>query len=111
MLEQLSRKSLEEFFAQWLMRPGMPRLEGSWGYDATRKVVEITVTQTQDGEPFRFPLEVSVAGASGDTPVVARLTVDTANATGTVGVPFVPTAVTFDPSTHLLADIGPVRQR
>ena len=66
--EQLSHKSLQEFFAQWLMRAGTPRIEGSWRYDATRKVVEITVTQTQGGEPFRFPLDVSVAGASGRHP-------------------------------------------
>ena len=109
-MEQLSHKPCW-FFAQWLRRPGVPRIEGTWRYDAARKVVEITVTQTQGGDPFRFPLEVRVAGAAGDTPVTARLSVDSATATGTVAVPFIPSAVTFDPSTALLADIGPVRPR
>ena len=41
--EQLSHKPLQEFFAQWLNRPGVPRIEGTWHFDPTRKVVEVTV--------------------------------------------------------------------
>ena len=31
--EQVSGKPLEWFFTQWLTRPGVPKLEGSWRYD------------------------------------------------------------------------------
>ena len=109
--EQLSHKPLQEFFAQWLNRPGVPRIEGTWHFDPTRKVVEVTVLQTQAGAPFRFPLDIRVAGAQNEAPVTVRLVIDSPNATGTVTVPFTPATVTFDPSTNLLADIGAVRQR
>ena len=109
--EQVSGKPLQAFFTQWLSRPGTPRLEGNWRYDAARKAVEITVTQTQSGEPFTFPLDVAVRGEATDTPVTTRLTVDRASVTGTVPVPFVPTAVTLDPATTLLAELIPIRQR
>ena len=38
--EQVSGKDLGWFFAQWLTRPGVPKLEGSWRYDAAKKVVD-----------------------------------------------------------------------
>ena len=48
--EQVSGKPLDWFFTQWLNRPGAPKLEGSWRYDAARKQVEITLTQSQPGD-------------------------------------------------------------
>ena len=109
--EQVSGTSLQPFFTQWLRRPGSPRLEGSWRYDAARKIVEMTVTQTQAGEPFTFLLEVAVKGPTGESPVTTRLAVDRSSVTGTVPVPFVPASVTFDPATTLLAEVVSIRQR
>ena len=110
-LHVLKKQSLQEFFAQWLQRPGVPRLDGSWRYDASTQAVVITVTQTQNGDAFQFPLDVRVTGAAGETPVTARLIVDAASATRAIAVPFVPSSVTLDPLTTLLADIGAVRTR
>src|ERR1051325_5694412 len=45
--EQIAGKNLEWFFTQWLTRPGVPTIEGSWSYDAIKKVVSVTVTQSQ----------------------------------------------------------------
>jgi aminopeptidase N len=109
--EQVSGKSLRPFFTQWLTRSGSPRLEGTWRYDAARKVVEVTVTQTQAGEPFTFPLEIAVKGATAETAATTRLSVDQAGVTGTIPVTFVPASVTFDPATTLLAEVVSIRQR
>jgi aminopeptidase N len=109
--EQVSGKSLKPFFTQWLTRPGTPRLEGTWRYDPERKAVEVTVLQTQGGEPFTFPLDVAVMGAMRETPVTVRLTVDQGRVTGTIPVPFVPASVTLDPATTLLAEVVSFGQR
>ena len=57
-------------------RPGLPRVEGTWRYDADAQMVDVTLTQTHPGEPFTFPLDVAVMGAMSETPVTTRLTVD-----------------------------------
>ena len=35
--EQVSGKPLDWFFTQWLNRPGVPKIDGSWRYDAAKK--------------------------------------------------------------------------
>jgi hypothetical protein len=69
------------------------------------------VTQTQAGEPFTFPLEIAVKGATAETAATTRLSVDQAGVTGTNPVTFVPASVTFDPATTLLAEVVSIRQR
>ncbi len=59
-MEQVSGKSLDWFFAQWLTRPGIPRIEGSWRYDAATKQVEVTVAQTQAADPYRLIVDVGI---------------------------------------------------
>ena len=66
--EQVSGRQLDWFFTQWLTRPGVPKLEGSWRYDAVKKQVEVTLTQSQAAEAFRLTLEVGVAATAGALP-------------------------------------------
>jgi aminopeptidase N len=42
----VSGKPLDWFFTQWLTRAGVPRLAGWWRYNAERKQVEVTLSQT-----------------------------------------------------------------
>ena len=37
--EQVTGKELEGFFSQWLTRPGVPKIEGSWRYLPAKKAV------------------------------------------------------------------------
>ena len=39
-MEQASGKDLSWFFEQWLKRPGIPKLTGTWRYDAGRIQVD-----------------------------------------------------------------------
>src|SRR5918993_2373138 len=64
-MERAAGVPLAWFFDQWLKRPGMPTLKGEWRYDAAAKQVQIELTQTHDGAAYRLPLEIAVAGATG----------------------------------------------
>jgi aminopeptidase N len=105
--EQVSGKDLGWFFAQWLTRPGVPRLEGTWRYDAAKKVVEITVTQTQAGEPYRLAVDVGVISAAGAPARVERADLTGRSVTLTIPANAKPASVTLDPDTWLLMDRGP----
>lgn len=104
--EQVSGKPLDWFFTQWLNRPGAPKLEGAWRYDAATQQVEMSLTQAQTGEPFRVNVDVSVATSAGAPPVIARVAMTGRRATATIAVSGAPVSVTLDPATTLLFEAG-----
>lgn len=59
-MENISGKSLESFFTQWLKQPGYPKLEGQWFWDSSSKTVNLELRQIQTGRPFYLPLEIAV---------------------------------------------------
>ena len=106
-VEQASGKDLAWFFRQWLNRPGVPRIEGSWRYDAARKQIEITIAQTQAGEPFRLPIELGITSAGQAATRIERI--ELTERTGRFSCPAdtEPAAVVLDPGTWLLVEEGP----
>lgn len=52
--------SLQQFFDQWIYRPGHPDLQVEFSID---KAAKIKVEQKQAGEPFEFPLEIKLVFA------------------------------------------------
>ena len=104
-MEQASGKDLKWFFAQWLHRGGSPRVEGSWQYDAARKMIDVTLIQAQAGEPFRIGLVVGIASQDGLRTELVRF--DRARQTVSFQAEVAPAAVTLDPETWTLADFGP----
>jgi aminopeptidase N len=108
--EQVSGKRLEWLFAQWLTRPGIPKLEGSWRYDAAAKQVEITVSQSQAADPFRLNLEVGIVPAPGGPPRVERIEITGRQATMRFAADSAPASVVLDPGTWLLFEAGPFSQ-
>ena len=109
--EQVSGKPLEWFFTQWLNRPGVPKLEGSWRYDGVKKAVEVIVTQSQAAAPFRIKLDVGILAKTGELPRVQ--TIELAARQGTYYFPTdaAPLSVTLDPNTTLLMEAGPFVRR
>lgn len=104
--EQASGQPLEWFFTQWLTRPGVPKIEGSWRYDAARKVVEVTVTQSQAAAPFRIKVDVGITAKPGDLPRVEAIELTGRTATRTFPIDAAPDAVILDPATTLLMEAG-----
>ena len=68
--EQVSGKPLDWFFTQWLNRPGVPKIDGSWRYDAVKKQVEVTLSQAQAAEPYRVNVDVGIVAKAGELPTV-----------------------------------------
>ncbi len=57
-LEDATGANLERFFADFVERPGNPVLDVRLDRDAGRGLITLTVTQTQEGEPYAFDAEV-----------------------------------------------------
>jgi hypothetical protein len=55
---------LETFFAQWLDRTGAPILDLEWSATPDG-MVEATINQVQEGEPYHLELAVAVDGSEG----------------------------------------------
>jgi aminopeptidase N len=55
----VSGKPLDWFFAQWLNRPGVPKIEGSWRYDAMKKQSRSRSARPA-AEPYRVNVEVGI---------------------------------------------------
>jgi len=105
-MEQASGQDLGWFFGQWLNRSGVPRLEGTWRYDAAAKQVEVKLAQTQPAEAYRLPVEVGLS-AQGEQPRgVERLLLTERQQTFRVAADSEPASVVLDPGTWLLMESG-----
>ena len=107
-VEAVSGVDLGWFFEQWLRRGPEPEVEARWRY--RDGALALTVRQTQDGPPFRFPLDVGLYPQGGDgRPGPLRVeTVEVAEAEATLTIPLdgPPAAVVLDPHTRLLARLS-----
>jgi aminopeptidase N len=97
-MEDVSGTNLGWFFQQWLERAGSPSVEWSWRYNADAKRVEVEVAQTQAGEPFRLPMELSIGGK------IQRIEMTHKSERFALPSDTAPTAVELDPNTWILMD-------
>lgn len=110
LMEQASGLELGWFFDQWLKRPGMPKLAGTWRYDAAAKQIELDLQQIHTGAPFRLPLEVGVTAAGGQ-PRVHRIELTGAQGRFTIPADAEPAGILLDPNTWVLMEsAGVVRK-
>jgi aminopeptidase N len=104
--EQVSGRPLDWFFTQWLNRGGAPRIQGTWRYDAGRRVVEVTLAQSQAAPAFRVKLDIGITEHAGGRPKVQTIEMGAKQGTFTFPINAAPAAVTLDPNTTLLAETG-----
>jgi len=106
-MEQVSGTDLEWFFTQWLTRSGIPRLEGTWRFDAAARQVTVTITQSGMAAPARLPIEIGVTTTAGTPPRIEKVDLIDRTGTFTLAADTEPAAVTLDPDTWLLFEAGP----
>ena len=108
-MERAAGRDLGAFFQQWLYRGGVPKLDGTWRWDAAAKQVIVELQQTQSGEAFVVPVDIGVTLAGNRTRVErVQLTGRTSRFTIAADAP--PVAVDLDPNVRLLADIRLTRR-
>jgi aminopeptidase N len=98
-VESLSGRDFDWFFAQWLYTAGHPVLSVSLDYSNLKTILRIN--QVQDHHVFRFPLDVRIRYKDGSSEL---RTLDIASSETTVSFPSgkEPAGITLDPDTWLL---------
>jgi aminopeptidase N len=98
-MEQVSGKSLQGFFKQWLNISGHPDLDVAWKYDAGQHLVNIKVVQKQSNL-YSFPLEIVVDGQ--------LHTIKVKDQTTNIAIPAGQAApvIKIDPNVNLLASFA-----
>lgn len=109
-MERASGRDLTPFFQQWLYRGGVPKLEGTWVWDAASKQITIEIRQVQSGEPFILPIEFGIENGAIDPATAAFPSrVERGEMTGrsarfVFSADRAPASVTLDPNVRLLMD-------
>lgn len=112
-IEQYTGRNVEEFFEQWVFRPGHPRLQFQWEYDEKEKLVRVFVQQVQDTSAatsvYRLPLTI---GLIRDVPTGAverhPFIMDQARQEFRIAALNRPDAVLIDPDHDLLKELDHV---
>ena len=103
-MESVSGKNLQQFFEQWLYKPGALHLEVAWQYDESKKALRLKVKQTQnDGSLFVMPVQIVALSADGKK-IYHVLNVESAEQDFAFPVPFNPVSVVVDPDKWVLMD-------
>jgi aminopeptidase N len=95
-MEDVSGKSLQSFFQQWLFRAGQPKLDITWKYNTAKKEVNITVIQ-QQGELYQFPLELLIGNNE-----IKQMAISNRETSVTFPATAKPAAIIVDPNINLL---------
>ncbi|MGO9919330.1 MAG: M1 family metallopeptidase [Isosphaeraceae bacterium] len=101
-MEASSGKTLGWFFQQWLKRPGTPTIEGHWQYQADAKRLDIDLSQSQAGEPYRLPIEVGIQLEGATEPRIETIEVTEKKQRFELKLDKPPQSVALDPDCWVL---------
>jgi aminopeptidase N len=110
-MERVTGRNLERFFYDWTERAGNPVVEVTTDYMPSMQQARVVVKQTQPGEPFHFPLTLSLRCRGADKPVVIEQDVTDREYTFLVPLPGTLTLVEVDPDQAVLAEIKETKPR
>jgi aminopeptidase N len=104
-MEEVSGLDLNDFFQQWLYRPGTLKLRGTWQYHPKRNEVSITLNQVQtEGSTFKMPVEVAIYGPKHKTPSIIKLEVNQKSNIFNIPIDFEPDKLVLDPNFWILME-------
>jgi len=109
-MERASGLDLKPFFQQWLYRGGVPRVDGSWHWDANAKQVIVELNQSQPGESFLLPIDIGIALSAGAPLRIEHVEFDARSARFTIPADREPERVELDPNVRTLMDGRLVRK-
>jgi len=98
-MENASGQNLQSFFQQWLYTAGHPVLKTSWKYNKAKKLLILSVEQTQPGV-FQFPLQVTIQTPAGD--MLQTFLMNDKTMVTEIPVAAKPVNIIIDPNTNLL---------
>ena len=101
-MEETSGQDLNVFFQQWLFRPGFPKLDVMWFWKKSKKTLTVTISQTQAGDAFEFPLEIAALDAEGNVLQTINQNVSGKMSKATFTLPSSPAKLVLDPQVKLL---------
>lgn len=105
-MEAASGQSLERFFDQWAMRPGLPRLDAQLDWNDQTKQLEVSIQQTQhiDGynPAYAFSIPIRLKFEDQSTKFV-YMDVDSITSNATFKLDSKPIQVTLDPGMTIIA--------
>jgi len=99
--EEISGTNLSKFFKQWLYTAGQPKLEVIHKYEASKKLLTITITQLQETN-FEFPLQIQINGNAEDGILTKSLPVKDKQTVFSIPLMEKPLKIVIDPNVRLL---------
>lgn len=105
-LEEASGQSLERFFDQWVLRPGLPRLSVQLTWNEAESKLNVVVAQTQTINRLNpaFALQIPLRLKMSDGTVRwEQIDCDSRTTTASFDVPEKPVQVSVDPNMTLIA--------
>lgn len=106
--EELSGRSLSQFFDQWVYLSGYPEIKVQYSWDELAKQVKLTVNQTHttnEKRPF-FRFDLPVKFMVGDKAHHKTIEISQEKEDFYLGLEAAPTVVRFDPEVTVLAKIN-----
>ncbi len=108
-IEELSGRSLDRFFDQWIYTGGHPKLNVSYTWSPSTNLAKITIKQTHarayNDNHRVFHMPACVRFTLPDQTIDHDITIDQAQQDFYVALPAEPNGVRFDPNLTLLADV------
>jgi len=106
-IEELSGRSLDRFFDQWVYHPRHPSLEVEYEWLAGKKLAHVTVKQTQkvDDQVLLFEFPTTLRFWVGEQTVDFPIKINQKKQDFFVRLAEQPTLVRFDPEYTVLADV------
>lgn len=104
-MEEVSGRSLEQFFQEYCYRPGTPVIKVAYSWDADRKTAELKFTQTQqiDAKTPAFAVPIDIYFENDGKGETVTFDLATREATFKQAFESEPTLVCLDPHAGLLA--------